>query len=212
MPPLDNPRHERFCLGLAEGLSASAAYVAAGYQESRHSASRLATKSTIKARLAELQQAASNKTELSIQSIIAELSDLATKATNRNQFTAAVKAVVEKARIAGLLVERVEVTQKDDFDDMTVRQILARMAQQHGPQSAWHTAMAFELNPADYGVELEGTVIWKSGPVIEGDYAGGDGKDCDLRHAGLTPKTFKPGVSQRAIEEAKPVNRRREIG
>ena len=42
MPPLKNPRHEAFAQGLARGMSASAAYVAAGYKANRHNAAALA--------------------------------------------------------------------------------------------------------------------------------------------------------------------------
>jgi hypothetical protein len=41
--PLENSRHERFACELAKGLSQSAAYVAAGYEDNRQAASRLGT-------------------------------------------------------------------------------------------------------------------------------------------------------------------------
>jgi terminase small subunit-like protein len=157
LAPLKNPRHERFCLGLVEGKSATESYVAAGYQESRHSASRLATKSNIQARLAELQQAASKKTELSIQSIIEELTDLTAKATNRNQFTAAIRAVVEKARIAGLLVERVEIGEPGGFEAIdNLPDLIAEIKKQLGPDGA-------ELLAACFGLDGNGAEVVKSG-------------------------------------------------
>jgi phage terminase small subunit len=51
-------RHERFCVGIVSGMSASEAYVKAGYRgtkaDARCKASRLATKANIKSRIVEL--------------------------------------------------------------------------------------------------------------------------------------------------------------
>ena len=38
MPALKNPRHEAFAQAVARGMSASAAYVEAGYKANRHNA------------------------------------------------------------------------------------------------------------------------------------------------------------------------------
>jgi hypothetical protein len=44
------------------------------------------------------------------------LTDLTAKATSKSQFSAAIKAVVEKSRIAGLLIERVEIGAPYSFE------------------------------------------------------------------------------------------------
>jgi hypothetical protein len=56
MPALKNPRHEAFAQALARGLSASAAYVEAGYKANRHNAAALAREQHIRTRVTELQE------------------------------------------------------------------------------------------------------------------------------------------------------------
>ncbi len=55
MPVLKNARHERFAQNLAKCMTADSAYAEAGYRPNSQHASRLAAKSYIRARLAELQ-------------------------------------------------------------------------------------------------------------------------------------------------------------
>ena len=56
MPALKNPRHEAFAQAFARGMSASAAYVEAGYKANRHNAAALAREKHIRTRVAELQE------------------------------------------------------------------------------------------------------------------------------------------------------------
>ena len=83
MAILTNPRHEAFAQVLARGMSASAAYVEAGYKANRHNAAALAREQHIGTRVTELQEeqlaihqqataaAAANK-QVTIESLIAE--------------------------------------------------------------------------------------------------------------------------------------------
>jgi hypothetical protein len=54
MKPMKNPKYEAFCQGMAKGMTASAAYLAAGYKGDRTAASRLSTNVNIKRRIAEI--------------------------------------------------------------------------------------------------------------------------------------------------------------
>src|SRR5215467_13892889 len=56
MPALKNPRHEAFAQAVARGMSASAAYVEAGYKANRHNAAALAREQHIGTRVTELQE------------------------------------------------------------------------------------------------------------------------------------------------------------
>jgi hypothetical protein len=56
LPALKSPRHEAFAQALARGMSASAAYVEAGYKANRHNAAALAREEHIRTRVAELQE------------------------------------------------------------------------------------------------------------------------------------------------------------
>ena len=116
MPPLPNQRHEKFCIALFEGQPQNAAYEAAGYRYHEGNASRLRSNEKVIARLAELQQAAAKSSEVTIQSLLAELEHARQRADSLDQLSAAVKATSEKAKISGLLVQRVEVGTPGDFD------------------------------------------------------------------------------------------------
>lgn len=76
MPVLRNPRHEAFAQGLAKGLSASDAYVAAGYSESRSAASRLSANVNIEARVAELVNKGADRAEVTIARVLDEMRKL----------------------------------------------------------------------------------------------------------------------------------------
>lgn len=77
MPLLTNPKHERFAQELAKGLSASAAYVAAGYAKSDSNASRLSSNEKVRTRVQELLQEGAEKAGVTIQRIVDELAKIA---------------------------------------------------------------------------------------------------------------------------------------
>lgn len=110
MPILENQRHELFAQEIAKGKSASEAYVNAGYRPSRKNASRLRTKEGIAARVVELQGVAARSAEITIESICRELDEANAVAKERGQASAMVSASTLRAKLAGLMVERVEVT------------------------------------------------------------------------------------------------------
>jgi hypothetical protein len=56
-------------------------------------------------------------------------------------------------------VQKIDVSQPEFGDDMTSAEILAKVAQKPGMQAAWYMAMAFELDPAEYGIEIEGETV-----------------------------------------------------
>lgn len=76
MPALKNAKHEKFAQGLAKGLTASEAYVAAGYKESRSAASRLSTNVNIEARVAELVGKGAERAEATVERVIQEMARL----------------------------------------------------------------------------------------------------------------------------------------
>ena len=73
MPALKNSRHEAFAQGLAKGMAASDAYVAAGYKESRSAASRLSANVNIEARVAEIVNAGAERAEIDVARVLKEL-------------------------------------------------------------------------------------------------------------------------------------------
>ena len=108
MGPLRNTKHERFAQELAEGKSMSEAYEAAGYKPNRSHASRLVAKGNIKGRVAELQHAAAAETLITVESLIKEAADIQERATKAGQYSAAIAALIAKAKLVGRWVERSE--------------------------------------------------------------------------------------------------------
>jgi len=124
MAPLKNTRREKFCLALAEGRSATESYELAGFKPCRKNAARLTTFDDIQARVAEIQSAAARKSEVTLGSIMAELEEARERATTKDQMAAAVRAIMGKAQLAGLLVEKVEVASPGVFDHCHTKQEL----------------------------------------------------------------------------------------
>src|SRR5689334_18294363 len=77
MGRLDNTRHEIFATSLCKGMSASAAYVAAGYKRNDGNASRLRWNEKVLARVAELQDQATGQNRPEIAKTMAELAAIA---------------------------------------------------------------------------------------------------------------------------------------
>src|SRR5262245_45762442 len=115
MGPLSNSRHERFAQSLFEGKSADESYVLAGYSENRGNAARLKANESISRRLAELQEAAAKSSEVTVQSLLAELQTVCERAGALNQWGTVVKSVAEKAKISGLLTTKIEITDLSEF-------------------------------------------------------------------------------------------------
>ena len=86
----------------------SEAYEAAGYKLNRSHASRLVAKGNIKGRVAELQEAAATETQITIESLINEAADIQKRATKAGQHSAAIAALIAKAKLAGRWIDRAE--------------------------------------------------------------------------------------------------------
>jgi phage terminase small subunit len=116
--PLKNPRHEAFVHHYLKCGDATKAFELAGYTRDSANAHRLLNRPKVQARLRELQDEIAAKVPITIESLIAELEEARQHATGKNQFSAAIKAILGKAQLAGLLVERqkVEVTNNSALD------------------------------------------------------------------------------------------------
>ncbi len=73
MPILSNSRHERFAQALAQGMSAGAAFVDAGYSAHDSNASRLSRNDKVRARVDELQAAGAERAGVTVERIVEEL-------------------------------------------------------------------------------------------------------------------------------------------
>jgi phage terminase small subunit len=119
---LKNSRHEAFAQALVRSSSAAAAYVEAGYRPSRHNASALARQKHVSARVAELQEqqlaihqqstaAAVANAQVTLESLIADVEAARAKAmAEKGGSSAAVSAVIAKAKLSGMWREKPELT------------------------------------------------------------------------------------------------------
>jgi hypothetical protein len=123
MPALRNQKHENFSQltlqGAKYGWTQAEIYKRAGYRATGHSAemaaSRLMKKDEIRTRIAELGAPAVKKTAVSVQSLLDELRAAYEGAMSAEQFAAATSAAMSRAKLAGLLVDQIEVGAPGSF-------------------------------------------------------------------------------------------------
>lgn len=105
MPTLANPRHEAFCNGLARGMTASAAYVSAGFAPNRGNAARLKANECIQTRLRELLQRRTDRivdmSELNARSVLTRLMRLSDEAASSGNHRVAIEALFTIAKCLG---------------------------------------------------------------------------------------------------------------
>lgn len=105
---LANPKHERFAQERAKGKTADEAYQLAGYSENRGNATRMNANESIRARIDEIMHAVAQKTEVTLESLMAEADEIARLARASGQLGAANGALKLKAVFAGLYVEKAD--------------------------------------------------------------------------------------------------------
>jgi hypothetical protein len=132
--PLVSFRQERFARELAMGRSQGEAYTLSGYRLSTvgardANASRLLRNAKVAARVAELRAEAAASTAITVESLIREAADIQRAAAAAGNHSAAIAAVVTKAKLAGLWIERKENkntnfnTQVIDRRDVVINQL-----------------------------------------------------------------------------------------
>ena len=130
MAPLRNPKHEAFVHNYLKCGDATEAFELTGYTRDSANAHRLLKRPQVQARLRELQDEIAATVPLTIEKLIGELEEARIAAGSKNQFAAAIKAILGKAQLAGLLVDRskVEVTNTDPFAGMEDPEEVALLA------------------------------------------------------------------------------------
>jgi hypothetical protein len=116
MPPLKNTRHERFCQFLLQGETAIDAHEKAGFVRDDGNSARLRANPKVAARLVELQSEVAKESKVTVESICKELDEANAVAKAKGQAAAMVSASALRAKLAGLMVERVEVGGAGSFD------------------------------------------------------------------------------------------------
>lgn len=117
MAALLKPQQLAFCHHIAEGMPRIKAFVAAGYTSkgkfADNTMSRLMRMPLVKAKIAELRAGIAKDLSITAGSLVAELEYARSQAAEAGNWAAYVKAVELKAKLMGLLVDKVEdVTQR----------------------------------------------------------------------------------------------------
>lgn len=115
MPILDNPKHEAFARHLAEGCSLVDAYERAGFKRHDGNSARLRGDERIRGRVQELQAMAAKQSAVTIETITQELAEAAQFAREMGAASAMVTAIMGKAKLNGLLIDKTEVSGSVDI-------------------------------------------------------------------------------------------------
>jgi hypothetical protein len=113
VPPLDKPQHERFAAYVAKGLPYGKAYYKIGFapanpKDATTRGGKLAKRPEVKARIKELQEVEVGKIGVSVESLVSELDDMLTLATVVRHPAAGIGAIMGKAKLLGLIVDKAE--------------------------------------------------------------------------------------------------------
>jgi hypothetical protein len=105
--------HERFVQEyVANGRNGQEAYMAAfpnsGKSAARRSAYRLLTNTRVKSRIAEMQRKSAERSQVTLDNLIKEAADIQRAAMDANSYAAAISALIARARLCGLWVERTQ--------------------------------------------------------------------------------------------------------
>jgi hypothetical protein len=140
MPQL-KPRTELFVQtyvrGARDGVTARQAHISAGFKGrdgvADACASRLLSSEKVQARIAELTKPMTRKTQISVDSLTAEVQETIASAKAKGQNAVVLKGVELAAKLHGMLRERVDITH--DFGG-TRAEVLARIAARYGQDAA----------------------------------------------------------------------------
>lgn len=109
MATLDNARHERFCQARIQGKSIDESYVLAGFKANRGNAARLNANEVVLARLRELQAETATAAVVTATELSDQLEAIRVAAVAANQLGAAAQAVMGRAKLHGLIIDKAEV-------------------------------------------------------------------------------------------------------
>ena len=152
MPILKNPRHEKFAREYVKtGVGAEAyrrAYPRAHpISTARVCASQLLTKPNIARRTAELRQAIAKRANITEDKILTDCEEALQLAKAQAKPNAIVNAAMAQAKLVGLLRDRIETKNVNEFEHMeSIDDILQKVANEAGTEAAAALAKAFGLD------------------------------------------------------------------
>lgn len=135
---LDNPKHEAFAQAVAKGSPAYTAYRDAGYTVKSDAAasvnaSRLLSVARVASRVKELQAASAEIAVVSAAHLSDQLEEIRLKAIAANQMGAAAQAVMGRAKLHGLIIDKAEVKDVTPMDPAQRQAEINRLLAKTGP-------------------------------------------------------------------------------
>lgn len=129
MALLPNSRHELFARAVASGKSAMEAYAQAGYAKSsaKSNACRLMENEGIRARITELQTASAKKTEITLESLLADADRIQQQAEALGQTSAASSALKLKSELSGFYAQRIKSEAKVETTSSVLQSVIAQL-------------------------------------------------------------------------------------
>ena len=108
MAAIDNRKHELFAQALAKGMTQVEAYQDAGYKPDVGAACRLSKNVKVVDRVAELQERMAVRIEVTVEDIMRDLEEDRRLAHENGQAGAAVSATMGKAKLFGLITDKLK--------------------------------------------------------------------------------------------------------
>lgn len=142
MRPTLSRRHALFVRHYRKTGIAAQAYLAAGYKPTTKnalyvSACQLLSHPNVQLRIQELDRQMTQRTRITIESLLHDLAEDRALARETKQVSAAIAATQLSAKLVGLLIDRKESGQPGDFSDLTsADEILARVRADLGDEMA----------------------------------------------------------------------------
>jgi hypothetical protein len=152
MPILKNPRHEQFAREFVKiGIGAEAyrrVYPRINPLETaKRNAYRLRTYAHVDQRISELRQAMAKRADITEDKILTDYQEALTLAKEQEKPDSMVNAATAQAKLVGLLKDRIETKNVDDFDSMeSISEILQAVEMQAGSEAALALSKAFGLD------------------------------------------------------------------
>lgn len=149
--PAVHPRHERFLREYIRAhYNAAAAYRRVypnhAPDSARVSASKVLSKPNVKRRLAELTGAIMKRADVTVDRILTEYEEARLMAKSLEKTSDMIAASEKKAKLVGLLRDRIETGGVGDFDGIEdVSEVIERVRDQAGEEAASALLKAFNL-------------------------------------------------------------------
>lgn len=152
MPILENPRHEAFARQYVKtGVGAEAYRLvyprAKPLATAKRNAYRLRTYAHVDQRIQELRKDMAKRADITEDKILTDYQEALALAKEQQKPDSMVNAATAQAKLVGLLKDRIETRNVNDFDHMeSIEEILQAVEASGGPEAAAALSRAFGLD------------------------------------------------------------------